>query len=79
MIPNPREMADGLLEVRWFGCSRFQNATGETVVILFSDTMTLSVHSDNDKWHLAQDYDRCSRRSAQLNQFVVILNDFVPE
>jgi hypothetical protein len=41
MVPNLREMADGLIEVRWFGCSRFQNATGENVVIMFSETVTL--------------------------------------
>jgi hypothetical protein len=72
-------MADRLLEVRWFGSSRFQNATGKTVAIVFSDTMTLCVHSGNDKFHLGRDYERYDRLSAQLDQFVVKLNDFVPE
>jgi hypothetical protein len=40
-MPNSREMTDGLLEVRQFGCSRLQNGTGENAVIMFSDTMTL--------------------------------------
>jgi hypothetical protein len=35
MTPNPQEMADGLLEVWQFGRSRFQNATGKNVVIMF--------------------------------------------
>jgi hypothetical protein len=64
MRPNPREKANGLIEVWWFGCSRFQNATGKTVVITFSDRMTLYLHSINDKSHLAPDYERCSRPSA---------------
>jgi hypothetical protein len=38
-MPNPREMADGLLEIRQFRCSRFQNATREDVVITLSDTI----------------------------------------
>jgi hypothetical protein len=57
-------MTDRLLEVPWLGCLRFQNATGKNVVITFSDTMTLHVHSGNDKSHLAPDYERYSRPSA---------------
>jgi hypothetical protein len=35
--PKPRGIADGLFEVRWFGCSKFQNATAKNVVITFFD------------------------------------------
>jgi hypothetical protein len=45
-------------------CSRFQNATAKNVVLPFSDTMTLYVHSSNDMSYLAPDYERCSRSSA---------------
>jgi hypothetical protein len=64
MRANPREMADEPLEVRSFDCSRFQNATGENVLVTFSDTMTLYVHSGNDKSDLAAHYERHSRSSA---------------
>jgi serine kinase of HPr protein (carbohydrate metabolism regulator) len=57
-------MADGLLEVRGFGCSRFQNATGENVIVAFSDTMTLYVHSGYDESDLAPDYERYGHPSA---------------
>jgi hypothetical protein len=57
-------MADWLLEVRWFGCPRFQNATAKNVVIVFSDTMTLDVHFGHDKSNLAPDYERCKRTPA---------------
>jgi hypothetical protein len=63
-MPNPREMADGLLGVRSFGCLRFQNATRENGVIPFSDTITLYVHSGNDKFHLTPDYKRHNGSSA---------------
>jgi hypothetical protein len=66
MKSHPREMADGLLEVRWFGDSRFQNARVKTVVITFSDTTTLCVHPGNDKSHLAPHYERSSRQSASI-------------
>jgi hypothetical protein len=46
------------------GCSRLQNATAKNVVIMFSDTVTLWVHSSNDKSNLAPDYERYSRPSA---------------
>jgi hypothetical protein len=62
--PNPRETADMLLEVRWFGCSRFQITTAKNIIIPFSDTMTFSVHSGNDKSYLAPDYERYSCPSA---------------
>jgi hypothetical protein len=39
-------------------------AMGENVVIAFSDTMTLNMHSGNDKSHLAPDYKRYSGSSA---------------
>jgi hypothetical protein len=63
-MPNPWGMVDGLLEVRSFGCSRFQNAPGESVAITFSDTMILYVHSGNDQSHSAPDYEKFSRPSA---------------
>jgi hypothetical protein len=44
-MPNPRKIADRFLPVRQFGRWRFQNATGKNVVITFSDTMALYVHS----------------------------------
>jgi hypothetical protein len=76
--PNPREMADGLLEVR-FGCSRFQNAMTENIVIKFSDIMTFCVYSDNDK----SIYHRIMRGTVvylvQLGQLIITLNDFAPE
>jgi hypothetical protein len=62
--PNPGEMAGGILEIRQFGHWRFQNAPGKNVVIALSDTMTLYVHSGNDKSHLASDYERDNRSSA---------------
>jgi hypothetical protein len=46
------------------GRSRFQNATGKNVVITFSGTMTLYMHSCNDQSHLAPNYERHSRPSA---------------
>jgi hypothetical protein len=58
MMLNPRKMADALLEVREFGRSRFQNATKGNVVMGFSDTMTLYVHSGNDQFRLVRDYER---------------------
>jgi hypothetical protein len=61
---KPTRNPSGLLEVRWFGRSRFQNATGKNVDIMFSDTMTLCVHSGNDQPHLAPDSARYSRPSA---------------
>jgi hypothetical protein len=64
MRANPREMTNVLLEVRQFGCSRFQNATAKDVVMTFSDTMTPDVHSGNGKLYLAPDYERFSRPSA---------------
>jgi hypothetical protein len=64
MILNPWELADGLLEVRWFGCLRFQNATPVNIIITFSDTTTLYVHSGDDKSHLTPDSERSSRSSA---------------
>jgi hypothetical protein len=79
MRPNPREMADGLIEVRLFGCARFQNATREDIVTTFPDTMTLYVHSGNDQFYLAPDYERYSRPSASTRSICYILNDFGPE
>jgi hypothetical protein len=63
-MSNPREMADGLFEVRLFGCPRFQNATMENIVILFSDTMTLYVHFGNNESHLAPNSERYTLSSA---------------
>jgi hypothetical protein len=60
MKPNPGEMVDGLPAVRWDGCSRFQNVTAKNVVITFSDTMILFMHSGNDKSHFAPDHERYS-------------------
>jgi hypothetical protein len=48
MMPSPREIADGLLEVRKFSCSGFQNATRKNVIIMLSDTMTLYVQTGSD-------------------------------
>jgi hypothetical protein len=64
MRPNPRKTVNELLEVRWPGYSRFQNATAKNVVITFLNTMTLCVHSRNDELHLAADYERYSHPSA---------------
>jgi hypothetical protein len=47
-----------------FGHSKFQNATAKNVAIMFSDTMTLYVHSGKDESHLAPDCEICSRSSA---------------
>jgi hypothetical protein len=69
-------MTDGLLEVRWFGCSRFQNARVKNVVITFSDTTTLYVHPRNDKSHLSSDYERYSRPSAPLRSARYHINLF---
>jgi hypothetical protein len=54
----PREMANGLLEVRQFGYSKFQNATAGNVDIKFLDIMTFYVPSGNNKSHLAPDCER---------------------
>jgi hypothetical protein len=60
---KPTSFADGLLEVQW-GRSRFQNAIATNVIIAFSDTATLYVHSGNNKSHLAPDDERYSCSSA---------------
>jgi hypothetical protein len=64
-------------------CSRLQNATAKSIVSMFSDTVTLWVHSSNDKSNLAPDYERYSRlwappRSIRyyINQFYARLNVF---
>jgi hypothetical protein len=48
-------MVDELLDVRWIDYLRFQNTRARTIVITLSETMTLDIHSDNDKSHLAPD------------------------
>jgi hypothetical protein len=69
-MPNPREMADGLLEVRQCGCARFQNATGKNLGIAFTDKMTLYVHCGDDKSYLARGYERYSRPFAPTRSVV---------
>jgi hypothetical protein len=59
-------MAHGLLEVRWFGYWRLQNATVENVMITFSDTVTVSVPFGNNNSHLAPDYNSYSGSSAPV-------------
>jgi hypothetical protein len=72
-------MAEGLLGVRSFGCSRLQNAKAENVVIMFSDTVTLDAHLVITR----RVEHRITRRSVthqfHVEQFVFILNDYVPD
>jgi hypothetical protein len=49
ITPNPREMADGLLEVRRFDGTKSQNAMVKDVAIKVFDIMALCVHSGNRK------------------------------
>jgi hypothetical protein len=63
-ISETKSTRNGLPGVRQFGRSKFQNATGKNVVIMFSDIMTLYVHSGHDKSHLAPDSERYVRSSA---------------
>jgi uncharacterized protein YlaI len=49
IIPNPREMADGLLEVRRFDCTKSQNAMAKDVAIQIFDIIALCVHAGNCK------------------------------
>jgi hypothetical protein len=78
-MPNPREMADGLLEVRRFGCSGFQNATGQTLLLRSraQEHCMCILAMMNRIWH------RITRdkviHQLQLDQSVTIFNDFVPE
>jgi hypothetical protein len=69
-------MADGLLEVREFDCSRFQNARAEIVVMTFSDT--IYVHSGNGKLHFALDYERYSRPSVPPRSIRHYVKRFYP-
>jgi hypothetical protein len=57
-------MAYTLLDVRSFGRLKLQNGTAKNVIIMFSDTITLWVHSGNYKSNLAPDYERYSHPNA---------------
>jgi hypothetical protein len=46
--------------------SRFQSATAKNAITTFPDTMIFSVHSGNDIWHSAPDYERYSYSLAPL-------------
>jgi hypothetical protein len=63
MIMNRRKMADELLEARWFGGSKSQNAIAK-MLSFRSRRQWLCVYYGNDKSHLAPDYERYSRSSA---------------
>jgi hypothetical protein len=80
MRPNPRAIADGLLEVRRSDCARFQNETAKDVTIRFLDVIALYMHFGNRKSDLLSDYEgyssfssasRSVRRHIAMNDFVM--------